>query len=608
MNVPPPQAGPSSNVPNASISEIGSNSGWSQTSDTSDEDSGNEGNWDWLANEGCADEAYWEDDRAVDAWLARFPGGTSALYPQLFIVKQRRGKVLTPPRYPNADSLLRLPPEIRNRIYRHYFDRDEVKHPEESYAPFHNREGKAMPRICLGSDFVELKFWLSTALLQTSRQLRREAMSILFGSRVLTVEWLPLLPRFVKFLGMEGCAMIRYLDVWDTLNLQGENKNGYRDIITSVMHLSSLQHLRIVVCSGFSQSGIWSNRVQSWFDQGDWAHDKQLKEQAVPKIRSINIERHWPEYEVLKNLKAQKFTLTMTSFPLLGGKYIEFDRSHGAYPEISHCMQSRGITTQSEPSSARLSTSSLPAHGLETFKLIDSQPSHTTLTPNTEFDEDSDCSTWQETDALDNKTIPMYNFLREFFHNNPVIPGALQMPQSNFIGFPTARKSVGSIMQDCGFCYLSRRHCGYHAVPDQPPFEFKSLSDDAKEDDVKTLQTRFEHLSYVDMRTICRDIVQWMDHADSLANTGVPWDANATEFLKIAAIFDYLGWPEPPNSERLARLDAAAEAGWRGKKVDKEEVLVWDMLYREVHARYEDRYRSRAPAGGSWEEAYNAWR
>jgi len=53
---------------------------------------------------------------------------------------------------------------------------------------------------------------------------------------------------------------------------------------------------------------------------------------------------------------------------------------------------------------------------------------------------------------------------------------------------------------------------------------------------------------------------------------------------------DYLGWPEMPNSERLARLDAAVEVGWTGKKVDKDEVPPWDMLYREVHSHYSYRH------------------
>lgn len=165
-----------------------------------------------------------------------------------------------------------------------------------------------------------------------------------------------------------------------------------------------------------------------------------------------------------------------------------------------------------------------------------------------------------------------------------------EMSVDNFIAFPTARKSTGSIMQDCAFYYLSERDCGHHAVPDQPPFEPMRLEGDDKKEDVKTLQTRFEDLSYVDMRKVCRDMVRWMEDADNLVNTRLPRDADATEFLNIAAIFDYLGWPEMPNSERLARLDAAVKNGWTGKRVDKDEVPPWDVLYREVHSRYSCRY------------------
>jgi hypothetical protein len=209
-----------SNAPDDSDSD--STGTWDEDGTSASDDSDEEACS--LPDEGCADEGYWEDETAADAWLARFPGGTSALYPQLFLVKPRGGKVVTPTRHPDrTNSLLHLPSEIRNRIYIHYFDGDEeVRHPKESYAAFQNHEGIAMQRILLGSENVELKFWLSTALLQTSRQLRHEAMFILFSNRAITVEWLPALPRLVEFLGKEGCAMVRYLDIWDTLNVQGE--------------------------------------------------------------------------------------------------------------------------------------------------------------------------------------------------------------------------------------------------------------------------------------------------------------------------------------------------------------------------------------------------
>jgi hypothetical protein len=560
MDNPAPQPADDSDAPDdsRSISEAVTTGSWESYSDSeaSNEDS------DEREVDSLADEEYWEEDTAADAWLARYPGGTRLLYPQLFVVKPRGGKVMTPSRHPNrTDSLLRLPSEIRNRIYRHYFDRDEeVKRPEERHAPFRDRDGMEMQRIRLSSENVELKFWLSTALLQTSRQLRFEAMFILFSNRVITVEWLLVLPRFIEFLGKEGCAMVRYLDIWDTLNLQGDNSAGYRDIITSIVHFSRLQHLRIVL-SWDIHSRLWSDRTHSWFDANEWTHDGTLTKHAVPKMRSEDIERHWPEYEVLKNLKAQKFTLAVET--IWADRYLEFDRNHGAYPGISKSIQSHPASTQSVPSPAPVA------------KAIEIQLRSRAFTPSAEFDdEDSDSPTWQDTDTLANKTIPLYNFLRKFFHNNISLwPLRGEMPVDNFVAFPTARKSTGSIMRDCAFCYLSERHCGHHAVPNQPPFEPKRREGDGGEENAKTLETRFEDLSYVDMREACRDVAQQME------------DANAPELFKVFAIFDYLGWFETPNSELLARLDAAVDVGWRGKRVDKDEVPPWDVLYREVRSR-----------------------
>ena len=589
-----------SDTPNdsRSMSEAGSIDTWVWDSEASTGDS-DDGEVDSLADDGCADEAYREEDTAADAWLAKFPGGTSLLYPQLFVVKPRGRKVLTPSRYPNNTSLLHLPAEIRNRIYGHYFDSvEEAKHPEEIHAPFRDREGTEMQRICLGSENVELKFWLSNALLQTSRQLRSEAMVIFFINRVITVEWLPALPRLVKFLGKEGCAMVHYLDIWDTLNLQGDDNAGYRDVLTSIMHLSCLQHLRIIISCG---NWLWNERHSSWFDQNALNPNRSIMKRAVPKMRSEDIEKHWPEYEVLKNLKAQTFTLAM-EHPL-EDRYLEFDRSHGAFPEISRSMKSHATRMQLAPSSANLATSSNSWQFLEGFEAFEIQSLSNAVTSNTEFDdEDSDSPTWQETDTLANKTIPLYNFIREFFHNNlpnPLGPVRAGISVDTFAAFPTALKSRGSIMHDCALCYLSGWHCGYHAVPEQPPFQRTLQEGDDEEGDVKTLQRRFDDLSYVDMREVCRDVVRHMEGTNDPVIPSLSWDSRET-FLRISAVFDYLGWPEALNSERLNRLDAAVDAGWMGKRVDKDEVPPWDVLYREVHSHFSYLYNSRGKPRNSY--------
>ncbi|PMD61955.1 uncharacterized protein K444DRAFT_611171 [Hyaloscypha bicolor E] len=594
-----------SNAPDASDSD--STGTWDDEGTSASEDSDEEACS--LPDEGCADEGYWEDETAADAWLARFPGGISALYPQLFLVKPRGGKVVTLTRYPDrTDSLLHLPPEIRNRIYIHYFDRDEeVRRPKESYAPFQNRDGIAMQRILLGSENVELKFWLSTALLQTSRQLRHEAMFILFSNRVITIEWLPALPRLVKFLGKEGCAMVRYLDIWDTLNVQGEDIAGYREIITSIMQFPGLLHLRIVVSWGIRHMGLWSDRTFSWLDATEWNANGTPKEDAIPKMRAEDIDLHWPECDVLKKLKAQKFTLAVITFS--ADRYLEFDRSYGPLPDIIKSIQSDPAPIQSIALAATLTSSTLP-QVLDPFEAVEIQPRSSALTPNSEFDDEGpDSPAWQDTDLLTNKTIPFYNFFREFFYNNPPYGPRLSYVHTSFqkfVTFPTARKSTGAIMRDCVFCYISERHCEYHAMPDQPPFEPKiqedrEEGDDDDEDegegerfevekDVKILQAQFQDLSYVDMQMVCQELVQWMeDHG----KTGDIYYHKIFEFSKISAFLDYQGWPDTPLSERLVRLDRAVDAGWIGKRVDKEEIPPWDMLYREFRSCYSHRLKFR---------------
>jgi hypothetical protein len=550
--------------PASSDGEFAASSSWASDSEASYENS-YESDYNWLA-----DEEYWEDERAADAWLSRFPGGTRLLYPQLYVVKPRGGKVVTPPRNSNTTHhLLRLPSEIRNRIYSYCFDFDnsEENLPEKGYAPFQDRYGMEMQRISISSDNVELKFWLSTTLLQVSRQVRFEAMVIFFSNRVITVEWLPALPRLVKFLGKKGCAMLWYLDIWDTLDLKQEHKGEYCDIIASISHFPRLQHLRIVLC-GDTPTTSRDDRINAWFDTREQTHSEALVEHAVPKMRYEDIERHWPEYEILKSLKAKEFTLAVEFIENIG--FLEFDRNYGAYPEISKSMQSNRTPTKS--ATAAVATPSISHRVLETFGAIENQPCSRAFTSSKKIDEeDSDSPTWQDTDSLSTKTIPLYNFFREFFYSN-IILGHPRKDATvrNFIAFPTAQESTGSIMRDCPLCYLSERHCGYHAVPDRTTLEPDYRDDDGREENTETLRKRFEEMSYVEMKETCRDAVHCVNKPES--------------FVKALAVLDYVGWFETPNSERLSRLDAAVSAGWMGKRVDKNEVPPWDLLFREIRS------------------------
>jgi len=507
-----------------------------------------------------SDEEYKEDERAVTTWLARNPGGTPLLYPQLFIVKLRRGDVVTPPRDPNrACFLARLPPEIRIRVYEYYFNgQEEVIRKDEQHEPFLDRNGKEVRRIYLSSENVELKFWLSLALLQTSQQVRFEAMATLFENRVFTVEWLSLLPRFMGFLGKEGCAMVRYLDVWDELNLQGNDRDGYKAMIKSISHLSCLWHLRIVLTSIPSNEIHLSNRIRSWFDTSDWTHDGRPKKDAVPKMQHEALETYWPEYEILKTLRAQKFTLAVVTSE---NAYVEFDRNHGVYSELAKSIQSDPAPwdfTSPEPINA---TGSILPDFVEDFEIAHKYRS--SMSP-----------TWQDSDTLSNKTIPLYNFFREFFHNHihPQLSEERlrEMKLHNFIYFPTALKSRGSIIRDCPCCYLVEHHCGYHNVPNRPPFEINGV-----EEDGKMLQMAFEALSYVDMREATQAMVKCVNERTA---------PNETKPLTVLDVYGYLGWHESAINELIVRLDAAVEVGWIGKRVDKDEVPPWDMLFCDLRS------------------------
>ena len=564
------------------MSDLFTTGSWDTGSEASHEGDANHG--DEEGSDWPVDEEYLEEDAAADAWLAIYPGGSRLLYPQLFVVKPRGGKVVTPSRDPNTSySVLQLPPEIRTLIYENYFDRhEEVKLSKEEHALFPDRHGRRVQRIGISSENVELKFWLSTALLQTSRQLRFEAMPILFKTRVITVEWLPVLPRFMDFLGKEGCAMIHYLEILDSLNVQGDDNARYQDIVKSISHLPRLQHLRIVLSWGMFPPRYWTARITSWFEPGDcklvavWTNVRELKKHAVPKMRSEAIGTHWPEYEILKGLKATKFTLAVES--ILRDRYLEFDRKYGAYPELSKSMQYHPAYKESTPPPEDVSTPSILPEVLQVVKAI-VQPTSRALTPPPQSDnEDSDSPTWQDTDNLVNKTIPVYNFICEYFRDNNYLqpPGVSpgQEKQQNLVAFPTALKSTGSIMRDCTFCYLSQSHCGYHAIPNQPPFEPIHVDGSSAKENSEALKARFEDMSYVDMREVCRCIVQRI-------GANPPHD-----LIKPFLVLIYLGWVETPMTERFTQLDAAVEAGWTGKRLDKEETPPWNLLYRELRARY----------------------
>lgn len=511
-------------------------------------------------------ERHIEAEGATTTWLSEDPDETALLYTQLFIPKQQSGEVVTPPGDPDRPSFIsRLPPEIRTQVYEYYFDGQEEVGGGKA-EPLLDKNGAEVQTIFLTSENVEFKFWLSLALLQTSRQVRCEAMATLFEKRAFVVDWLPLLPRFVGFLGKEGCAMVRYLDVWDDLNFQSDHRDGYRAIIKSISHLSRLRNLRIVLANGMAYPSIrvknLNHRLCSWFDASDWTQDERVKEDALPKIRHEALRMYWPEFEVLKTLRTQKFTLAVGNF--LRKEYVEFDRNSGVYPELAHFIETHPPPKDSaSPMSIEIPTSILPEF-MEDFEIANKSNSGTV-------------PTWQDTDTLSNKTIPLYNFFREVFHKHLLS----QLPEENlrgmtlhnFVYFPTALKSTGSIIRDCPLCYLVECHCGYHSVPDQPPFQLSRVNKDAN-----ALQKAFENLSYLDLREATRAAVNHVSDSGNL-------DVITVKIVAVAVFYDHQGWNEPAFGG-LKLFDTAVESGLVDEKQAKDQVRPWDMLYEDFYTRY----------------------
>ncbi|KAF2665895.1 hypothetical protein BT63DRAFT_458259 [Microthyrium microscopicum] len=525
-----------------------------------------------------ADDEYWEENNEADEWLAEF-GSSQDLYPNIYMVEPHQGIVETPCIDPSLTHyLLRLPLEIRNLIYEHCFDIDipgDIDGPEETFAPFFDRWGIELKRITLDSSNHDLKYFLSSAVLRTSRQMRYEAMPILFRSRVCTTDWLPAIPKFKEFLGQEGCAMISYLDVWDALDLQGRHNNTYGDILKSIWHFPCLQHLRIVVAFGPNDVGVpWEQRTSSWFTDDDWNEvHADLTPPVVPKLRIEDLDKHWPEHIILKSIKTQHFTLAAA----FSEHYWEFDRGYGALPSI--CKSMRPDSAAAAPTMLPNPSTVVPLDPAHTFErvehpladqslLVISPASESQITPNLDSPGSEDIK------GCYRSVIPLFNFLRHHFllfllatmeDGSYLEEPARHKALGRFNTFPIAPISTGSIMPACALCYLAGKHCGYHTEPDYP-----SYPSELEEDNVEntSFSEEFKQLSYYEYRNTCFH----------LANVA----RDTPELDQVFTVCNYLGWDEVSDLECLEALNRATIHGWEGLRFDKREALPWDVCYHEL--------------------------
>lgn len=148
-------------------------------------------------------------------------------------------------------------------------------------------------------------------------------------------------------------------------------------------------------------------------------------------------------------------------------------------------------------------------------------------------------------------------------------------------------------MRDCVFCYMSENHCGYHSMPTLHVYD--KMEDDSKdrhlvETHQSTLQAQYQDLSYADMRQVCQYVVNRLDSSEVRYGR--------FDFLHVAAILDYRGWPVSLHTETFMHLGSLADTGWLGLRIAKEEVTPWDLLYIEVRDRFSKRLEFRVGGSG----------
>lgn len=516
------------------------------------------------------DEEFLQEDGTADSWLAQFPGGSRLLYPRLLFVESTGIDIVIPARnVREPQCFMTLPQELRSLIYRWYFDTSEEddRHageqfnvfserethpPEEQYHAFPETHEDGLRRLNLTSEDTELKHLLSRPLLRACRQLRFEALPVLLGSRVFTVEWFPVIPRFIDFLGAKGCSMVRYLDMWDFHDMKSDL--SYSDICTflpilrSIQCLPLLRHLRIV---------LPHHDTFPHFERVDFERGIELTEETRPRIRAEDVRSQarevldlsspsgphdpnlWPEYLLLLGLSTNNFTLAF-EFPNHIENYVEFDQTTGLYPELLRAMRGR----RSQNANRNSTSPDLALDNQVAFycAYITPHSGNTSMV-------DTESAAWQETDELADKTIPFYNFVVELATSAGLAYDETVIRHT---------KSTGAIMRDCDMCYCTGLHCGCHVIPPQ-------LETDIKDD------TDMPNFTYITAGV------------RALLDTVSETLATKEQYFRALVVQSYLGWPEQDRRvvDRLVELHNSVIDGTDMPMRDVH-INIWNVLYREV--------------------------
>jgi hypothetical protein len=531
-----------------------------------------------------ADEEFRRVDASMDAWLARNPGGTRLLYPQLYFVQEAGGRVIKTPAKDSSIPCIfdRLPLEVRTLIYKWYFQSDGDNDldravaigtleqgignfqpaQDEQFVSFPGSCKEGITRLHLASEDIELKYWLSSPLLRASRQIRLESLPVFLGSRIFTTEWFTVIPRFIDFLGKEGCAAIRYIDLWGATvaaespraRFRLDESGRWAPMLASLKRFPRLKHLRIVLSAVAHPA---------WYDDADYeTNTSKLRKEARPKMKLETLSDTWPEYTELEQLATQDFTLAYEAhqygvpMPLVEkpgfvflNRYAEFEKDAGAFPGLLRCMRAKLSQQEGNASSALLSTSSTREVDRYNGVFLKLNCGNTPA-----FDP---TAAWQETDSLTDKTIALYNFTLSLALTYDGV-GSL----GHILCLPRAPKSSGATIRNCSICYYCGRHCTFHGLP-----SFESLPLDAEQ--------QYEQLQFSDMLEAASGMIDLVsDHV------------RGNQFFRVLTVQQYMGWPELVSMPSVSVLEDAVMGQTFGKAADKSKFKIWALVYRGIWARF----------------------
>ena len=428
-----------------------------------------------------------------DEWLVTNTGGLPELYPRLFIPSSTHCPIVTPALDDNKPCpLLDLPMELRLRIYEFCIP---DKHDSRlcRWSDSHDLRAIEIP-----NDDAGMVVLLSSPILRCSRQLRSEALCEMFRRVELIITWLPSFPNLVRFLGSEGCALVRHLRLDDDMDLKHHDPPVYQAAMESLQHFQHLKTLYITLDGTLDKPAARPCRgLTNFYHYFEPHHIDALgcvRRDANPVMRWADEVIEWPELPALRSVRTADFVLALRT-----------DRHTRHFDNEKELM--KGLLTVMR--SAPRPTTSVP---------ISAKPQRTVS---------DDIAVARKSGAL-----PFYNFMLEIATTHYEWPLMELMHR--------APRSEGLIYQDCALCYFSNCYCGYHGIPEAPNVPPAALGSD---------------LAYVQQEFHPLDGAAWMGDMLLEPHTYPAW---RWDWQAIKLVQEYLTpsafGPQPPPVNRKRHL------------------------------------------------------